>query len=513
MLKTAMQCLMALAIVGVTTSAVAQKSQDRMRIAFLDSTMTVAPYSSGSAETIFLADGIFDNLLSYDEEAQRYTPSLAKSYKIVDERTIDFELKDNVVWQDGEKFDAEDVMYTLNWILNPKTKLRRRANWDFIARVEKLDGHKIRVVTKAPTPNLLESFAYATYIFPEHIMAPLDDKDTFGTKPVGTGMYRAQQFDRNTGAVLIKNPYYKHGGTAKAVNNIGRVDAVPVPDKGTQIAHMLRGELELLRNAQLEQAEDLARDPRFKMTLKQGLSYIYLMFDAAGRSGLKPVQDARVRKALMMAVNREEVYKIRAGNHELPWGVPNALCWDFQNSCSYSQKPPPYDPEGAKKLLAEAGYPNGFEIRISATNTVKDMAEVVIGQLRKIGVRASLDSLTAAAFHAKQTNGEVNALITGWSAGGGPDVARTLNFFFEPGALDYIQDDRLHKLADLGVSIADEVKRKPVINEIMTRVNEMSYVMPVAPIPVVMLHTSELTISPRKSFDIFGVSLSNLNWN
>jgi peptide/nickel transport system substrate-binding protein len=513
MMKTAMQCLTALMIMGAGTSALAQKSQDRLRIAFLDSTMTVAPYSSGSAETIFLSDGIFDNLLSYDEEAQKYVPSLAKSYKMVNDRTIDFELRENVLWQDGEKFDADDVIFTLEWILNPKTKLRRRANWDFIDRVEKFDSHKVRIVTKAPTPNLLESFAYATYIFPEHFMSPMEDKDLFGTKPVGTGMYRAQQFDRNSGAILIKNPDYKHGGTAKPANNIYRVDAVPVPDKGTQIAHVLRGELELLRNAQLEQAEDLAKDPRFRMTLKQGLSYIYLMFDAAGRSGLKAVQDPRVRKALMMAVNREEVYKIRAGNHELPWGVPNALCWDFQDSCSYSQKPPAYDPDGAKKLLAEAGYPNGFEIKISATNTVKDMAEVVVGQLRKVGVRASLDSLTAAAFHAKQTNGEVNALITGWSAGGGPDVARTLNFFFEPGALDYIGDERLHKLADMGVSIADETKRKPVINEIMTRVNEMSYIIPVAPIPVVFLHSSDVKISPRKSFDIFGVSLSNLNWN
>jgi peptide/nickel transport system substrate-binding protein len=512
MVKTTLR-LAAFALIAAATPALAQKSQDRLRIAFLDSTMTVAPYTSGSAETTFLADGIFDNLLVYDEEEQSYKPLLAKSYKMVDEHTIEFELRDDVVWQDGEKFDADDVIYTLDWILDPKTKLRRRANWDFIARYEKLGAHKIRLVTKAPTPNLLESFAYATYIFPEHVLRPLENKDAFGTKPVGTGMYRAQQFDRNAGAILTKNPNYKHGGTTKAANNIGRVEALPVPDKGTQIAHIIRGDLDLLRNAQLEQAEELARDPRFKMTLKQGLSYIYLMFDAAGRSGLKPVQDVRVRRALMMAVNRAEVYRIRAGDHELPWGVPNALCWDFQDSCSYSQKPPAYDPEAAKKLLAEAGYPDGFEIKISATNTVKDMAEVVVGQLRKIGVRASLDSLTAAAFHAKQTNGEVNALITGWSAGGGPDVARTLNFFFEPGVLDYLHDERLHKLADQGVSIADPAKRKPVISEIMTRVNELSYIIPVAPIPVVFLHTSEVRLNPRKSFDIFGVSLANLSWN
>lgn len=511
-MKIALHCIAACAAMVASGSALAQKSQDRLRVAFLEATQTVAPYLSGGAETLFLSNGIFDNVLSYNEETRRYGPLLAKSFKLVDDRTLEFELREDVRWHDGQAFDADDVAYMLAWILNPKTKLRRRANWDFIAAVEKLGSHKIRITAKTPTPNFLETFAYATPVFPEHILSTLEDKESFGTKPVGTSMYSVSQMDRNVGAVLVKNASYRHGGDAKPASNIGRVEALPVPDKGTQVAHFIRGDLELLRNAQLDQAEDLAKDPKHAMTLTQSLSYIYLMFDAAGRSGLKPVQDTRVRRALMMAINRDEVYRIRAGQHELPWGAPDALCWDFQDGCVYTHKPPAHDPAAAKKLLAEAGYPDGFDIKITATNTVKDMAEVVVGQLRKIGVRATLDSVSQAAFHAKQTDGVVNALITGWSAGGGPDVARTLNFFFDPGSLDYLRDEKLHALSDVGLTVVDETKRKAAVREVMDRVTDMAYVMPVAPIPVVFLHSSSVRIAPQKSYDVFGVGLHNLNW-
>jgi hypothetical protein len=141
-----------------------------------------------------------------------------------------------------------------------------------------------------------------------------------------------------------------------------------------------------------------------------------------------------------------------------------------------------------------------------------DMAEVVVGQLRKIGVRATLDSVSQPAFHAKQTDGVVNALITGWSAGGGPDVARTLNFFFEPGSLDYLRDEKLHALSDVGLTVVDETKRKAAVREVMDRVTDMAYIMPVAPIPVVFLHSSSVRIAPQKSYDVFGVGLHNLNW-
>ena len=380
-----------------------------------------------------------------------------------------------------------------------------------VAGAEKLGQYKVRIKTKEPVPNTRETLSTRMFIFPEHVHKPLAGKEAFGTKPIGTGMWRATQVDRNTGDIFLKNPDFKHGGRAKPASNIGRIEIIPVPDEGTQMAHFLRGDLDMLRNTPLEQAEAMAKDPRYTLTLAQSLAYLYMSFDAAGRSGLKPLQDVRVRKALMMAVNRDEVYRIRTGKNPLPRGTLDALCWKVQEGCDYSAKPPPYDPDAAKKLLAEAGYADGFDIQLSTFNSTKDMAEVVTGHLRKIGVRASVDALTFVAYRKKQADGKLNSLVSGWSAGGGPDVTATLNFFFDPGPRDYFQDAKLHELAQLGRKTLDEAKRKAAVRELMDRTTGQAYAIPVAPIPLVFLHTSELKLNNLR-YDAFGLLPSDINW-
>jgi peptide/nickel transport system substrate-binding protein len=247
------------------------------------------------------------------------------------------------------------------------------------------------------------------------------------------------------------------------------------------------------------------------MTLAQSLSYLYLLFDAAGRSGLKPMQDIRVRKAMMMAVNGEEVYRIRTGKHPLPRGLIESMCWKVQEGCDYSAKPPAYDPAGAKKLLAEAGYADGFDIQITTFNSTKDMAEVVVGQLRKVGIRASVDALTFVAYRKKQADGKLNALANAWSAGSSADISSTVNFFYDPGPRDYFQDPELHKLARLTLTTVDPDKRKQAMRGLMDRTTEQAYMYPIAPIPLVFLHIADLKINDLR-YDAYGIQPSDLNW-
>ncbi len=503
--------LAAMALLAAPMPAAAQKAKDTLRMAFLEATQSTDPYMDSKPENNFLGHGIFDTLITYDEVDLRFAPLLAKSITRIDDKTFEFELRDDVKWSDGEKFDADDVVYTIGWATDPTSKLRFQADWAIIAGAEKIDQYKVRVKTKEPVPNTLEILSSRIFIFPEHAHKPLANKETFGTKPVGTGMWRVTQVDRNAGDIFIKNPDFKHGGKAKPASNIGRIEIIPVPDEGTQMAHFLRGDLHMLRNTPLEQAEEMAKKPGNAMTLAQSLAYLYMSFDAAGRSGLKPLQDVRVRKALMMAVNREEVYRIRTGKSPLPRGNLDALCWKVQECCDYSAKLPSYDPDGAKKLLADAGYADGFDIQLSTFNSTKDMAEVVAGHLRKAGVRASVDALTFVAYRKKQSDGKINSLVSGWSAGGGPDVSATLNFFFDPGPRDYFQDPKLHELARLGLKTVDQATRKAAVRELMDRTTSEAYAIPVAPIPLVFLHISDLKINNLR-YEPFGLLPSDLNW-
>jgi len=513
MLKYA-QSVLALAAISslaLPMSAHAQKAKDTLRIAFLEATQSTDPYTDSKPENRFLAAGLWDSLVVYDEFKHYYAPLLAKSFTRIDDQTYEFELRDDVKWHDGQTFDADDVVYTFEWLTAPDTKLRYKSDWDMLS-AEKISQYKVRIKSKFPQPNTLEILANSVVIFPEHIHRALTDKETFGTKPVGTGMWRAIQVDRNAGDIFLKNPDYKMGGTAKPASNIGRVEVIPVPDEGTQMAHFLRGDVHLVRNTPLEQAELMVQNPQYAMTLAQSLSYLYIQFDAAGRSGLKPVQDVRVRRAMRMAINPEEVYHIRTGKNPLPRGMVESLCWkQEQNGCDYSKMPPAYDPEGAKKLLAEAGYPDGFNIQITTFNSTKDMAEVVVGQLRKVGIRASVDNQTFVAYRKKQAEGRLNSLVTAWSAGSSADVATTLNFFFSPGPRDYFQDPELVRLSKLGLTTIDPTKRREAVRQLMDRVNEQAYSFPIAPIPLVFLHIADLKVNNLR-YDSYGLQPSDLNW-
>ncbi len=501
----------AAAVAAAAPAAHAQKSKDTVRMAFLEATQMIDRYLDSKPENEFLANAIFDNLLAYDENEHHYAPGLSKSWKRIDDRTYEFELRDDVKWHDGHAFSADDVVYTLNWLNDPNTKLRFKANWNFIEKVEKTGPYSLRIVTREPTPSALQSLAYDTSILPEHLHKPLEDKAQFGTKPVGTGMYKAVQVDRNQGVVMLKNADYKHGGAARPASNIGRFEVVPIPDVGTQMAQFLVGSVNLLRNAPLEQAEQLAKDPKYTMTLAQSLSYVYMSFDAAGRSGVKVVQDPRVRRAMMMAVNHADVYKLRTGSYALPRGDLDALCWKFQEGCGYTLTAPAYDPEGAKKLLAEAGYPNGFDLDLTALDSVRDMTEVVAGQLRKIGIRASVDALTFVAFAKKQQDGRQTATVSAWSAGSGPDVYRTINYYIDDGVRDYFHDDELKRLAKLGLTTMDDKERRGYVTQLMDRMTSQAYAIPVAPIPLVFLHSSDIKLTLGR-YSSYGIMPFDVNW-
>lgn len=508
-LKSAI-ALAAFAALATAAPASAQKSKDTLRMAFLEATQSADPYMDSKPENNFLGSAIWDTLITYDEAERAYAPLLAKSWKRIDDTTFELELRNDVKWQDGQAFDADDVVYTFEWATAPDTKLRNKADWEMLS-AEKIDAHKVRIRSKFPMPNMLEIIALRMFMFPEHAHRPLADKEVFGTKPVGTGMWRATQIDRNAGDIFVKNPDYKHGGKAKPASNIGRVDVIPIPDEGTQMAHFLRGDIHLLRNTPLEQAEEMAKDPRYAMTLAQSLSYLYILFDAAGRSGLKPMQDIRVRKAMMMAIKTDEVYRIRTGKHPLPRGIIESMCWKVQEGCDYSVKPPAYDPEGAKKLLAEAGYNDGFEVQLTTFNSSKDMAEVVVNQLRKVGIRASVDAQTFVAYRKKQADGKLNALANAWSAGSSGDISSTINFFYDAGPRDYFQDPELQKFAKAALTAIDPVKRKEAMRSLMDRTTEQAYAFPIAPIPLIFLHIADLKINELR-YESYGIQPSDLNW-
>ncbi|MDA0238575.1 MAG: ABC transporter substrate-binding protein [Proteobacteria bacterium] len=501
-----------LAVVVTATTASAQKSKDTLRGAFQSPIKGISYYYDPKPETAMEQAAVYDGLVAFDETNLKYEPLLAKSWKRVGDTAIEFDLRDDVKWHDGEKFDADDVVYTYEWLTDPKTKLRFKRFWNWIAKVEKLGPYKVRITAKRTTPFDLTRHAYLTAIVPEHIHGKLENKALFGQKPVGTGMFRVSQVDKNKGVIFERNDAFKHGGKVKKMSNVKKMTFKAIPDMGTQVAELLGGNLDFIRGATLEQATQLASQPGFTASIGQNLSYIYMAMDARGRSGNKALIDPRVRKALMMGTNRADMLKLLAGDHKLK--LPEAMCWRSQAGCDYDAALPKFDPAAAKKLLAEAGYPNGFDLDITTftSPSIRNTAIFVAGQLKKIGIQTRVDARAIGSYRKKQRDGKIEMIVAGWPAGGFPDVSGTLGFIYaSPPKNVYHPDKELMKMARQMNGILDPVKRKALGKKVFNRSTEMAYFIPLIPNPTVTVHRDEVTIKVG-AFGAYGIEAWDIRW-
>jgi peptide/nickel transport system substrate-binding protein len=514
MTKTALLGATAMIAALAAAPASAQKAKDTVRLGLTAPIQTLSYYLDPKPETVFESEAVFDNLIIFDEKNLKFGPLLAKSWKQVDDKTLEFQLRDDVKWHDGEKFDADDVISTLNWVTDPKTTtIRFKGNWEFIERVEKTGPHTVRVISKEPTPYALTRLAYLTSMEAEHAHGKAEDKVVYGAgKPVGTGMYRVVEIDRNKGIFLERFKDYNHGGAAKTPSNIGKLNLFPMPDGGTRVAQFLAGGIDVVRDPGLDTAKDMAQRPGVVISLGQGTSYMYMAIDAKGRSGLKPLTDVRVRKALMMAINRKDILQYLTDGRDVR--SPQAMCWEFQEGCDFTLKPYPFDIAGAKKLLAEAGYPNGFELEITTftSESIKGMAQVLANQLNSIGVKAAVQPTELGAYRKKQADGKIQVIAASWPGGGNADVQGTLEFIYAvPDSRDYTGDTEMKKLADESLTIMDPAKRKAVGRRIFDRSTEMAYFTPIAPSPALFVHTADIVMEPG-SFGAYGLNPQAMRW-
>jgi peptide/nickel transport system substrate-binding protein len=166
----------------------------------------------------------------------------------------------------------------------------------------------------------------------------------------------------------------------------------------------------------------------------------------------------------------------------------DALCTRDQLGCDVSRPPAPYDPAAAKRLLAEAGYPDGFDVEITALQGTFALADAVSGEFRKIGIRATVDKATFGTFRQKQAEGK-NALVTQWwPTLSSLDASQLVSYLFDATPRNYTRDDTIAGLAEKGLATVDQTARKAIYRQLFDRVNELSFLIPIASFPDVVAH-------------------------
>ena len=505
---------------GFAGDATAQKSKDLLRMPLLREITTIDPYMETGSVNRFMAENVHDALIQYDERANKLAPLLAKSWKQVDETTFDFDLNEDIQWHDGQKFTADDVVYMLNWASSPESRLVFAATWAWIKKVEKLGPYKVRLVADKPAPTLLTRLTVDTWIYPKHIHEKLADKKVYGQgtiTPVGTGPYKFTQFDRDQGLRLARNADYRHGGAAKPAGSIGNVLIKHIPDVRTQIAGMLVGDWDLLYDPGIDQSKDLAKDPRFKLTTAATMGIWFMAMDANNASGNAALTDDRVRRAIFMAINRDELRGLYRGGESVSFETRN-LCFAFMSGCAYDDALIKYDPEGAKKLLAEAGYGQGgkpveFEMLSAAGATPEMLSTAISGQLRRIGVTLKPYTPAFNLYLKAEREAKGTARMTIHSPRM-PDVLGTTNYFFTPDATrnkNFIDDFTANLAVKINETL-DEGARKSLMKQLTDYNANKALILPLVSTQVSFVHTSEIDMKPGGRFEIFGFYLNDLAW-
>jgi len=481
-------------------AAQADKANDTLRIAFDQPVRLIDAINNPNPESNLVDRAVMDTLIAYDPATKTYKGQLAESWTQVDDTTLDIKLRHGVKFHDGAELTADDVIYSFGYVSDPSVNfLFKDARFGWMDRIEKIDQYTVRVHSKEPTGIILARLWGGPPILPQHIHAKLEDKAGFGRNPIGTGPYKLVSFDPATGhIVLTKNPDYNWGGNEPPAK-IGRIEIDTIPDAQSQLAKVMVGDLDLVFHVDYEQAKAaVTANPNYKIFVAPTISFSYILFDAADRTGIHVFKDKRVREALLRAIDRNGMRKALLPPEVAKEPPMDAMCHPAHIACAWSEKPVSYDPLKAKQLLAEAGLADGFDLELLTWGQAKVIAEAVAGDLRKIGVRATVNAATVNVFQKARGDGKAQTQVTLWDNGGGaPDVDNTATFFFLPGSRNYTADDTLTQMTAAGSRETDLQKRIAIYTKLFDRVTEERYAMPLVELPAVLVQSKDLVIDPN----------------
>jgi peptide/nickel transport system substrate-binding protein len=261
----------------------AGKANDTLNILHEIELSSVDNYFNTDRWGVVLCHLFWDSLLYRDLKTGEYKPNLATSWKFVDGKTMEFDLRPGVKFHNGDEFDADDVVYTLNWISDPKNGVKTQNNVNWIEKCEKLGKFKVRVKMKKNFPAAPEYIAAVLAIYPHKYYAKVGP-DGMAIKPVGTGPYKGVEVIPGKSVTLAKNENYFEG-SPKGKPSIGKLHIRFISEVSTQIAELMSGRADWIWRVPQDQAEKMAKMPKITVEDADTMRVFFLQFDAVNKKG------------------------------------------------------------------------------------------------------------------------------------------------------------------------------------------------------------------------------------
>ncbi len=462
----------ALLAAGVSTAAHAGKSNDTLNVAIDRELESIDNYYNTAREGIVISRMVWDGLLYRDPKTNEYLPNLATAYKWVDSKTLQFDLRKGVKFHNGEKFDADDVVFTLNYLGDPANGAKPARNVNWWNNAEKLGEYKVQLNLKKEFPAALEFLSGPLVMYPNDYYSK-NGPEGMALKPVGTGPYQVTSVEPGKRYKFKKYDGY-HASSPKGQASIGNIVIRTIAESNTQLAELFSGGIDWIWKVKPDQAERIKAQGAFTVKNSSTMRIGYLNFDAMGRHSKNPMNDVRVRRAVAHSIDRDGIVKSLVQGESI---VVNSLCFPSQFGCTQDVPNYDYNPEKAKKLLAEAGYPNGFEIPFLAYRN-RDYAEAMINNLNAVGIKAKLEYLKYAAFRDKVQSGGSPFNFGTWGSYSINDVSAITSHFQSGGKDDYSKDPEVIKQLGIGDTSVDANVRKAAYKAALSRITGEVFMFP-----------------------------------
>jgi len=365
------------------------------------------PHAFNSDANLSYMSNFFDGLLQRHAPDGKLAPALATKWDRIDSLTWKFELRKGVKFHNGNAFNAEDVKFTFKRMKDPKfSKFVNIAN--SIASIETPDDYTIIFKTHKPIPWFAETM-HQNFIVDKESCVKRDSGD-YNTKAMGTGAYKFTEWVKGSYIRMEANPDYFEGAP-----QFKTVEIKPITEDATRFAAIAARQADILSGVPVPLIDRIKKTPTIELVSRPARRCIYM--DLGNKEGT-PFADVRVRKAIAMAINEDEIIKtVMRGQATAAAQVPDTATIGYDPSL----KRLPYDPAGAKALLKEAGFPDGFEITIAGPNDryINDdqICQAVAKYLAKIGLKVSLDVKPKSIFFDELSQKKHAFYLIGWMDG------------------------------------------------------------------------------------------------
>ena len=433
-------------------SEIARRSSLGVTIAHGVGIYSLNPYAVNTSPLQAAWQSVYEPLIDADYEKRGYRGVLAESWQMKGTR-LQFNLRKHVRFHDGTPFTSRDVIASFKRILTDKQSLQA-PNLQNVGEMAAPDDYTVIINLKKPDANALEDINGRVIMK----QAAAEKMGAADNRPVGTGPFKFTSWERSGQFVVRRNDTYW--------GKSPRIDEViykAIQEDAARIAALEAGQVDLISNVPPHEVARLKANPRLQIQRVQGLRPIFLVLSPA----YKPLDSVKVRRAITHAVDRDRIIKhILEGNAYPLHGLLGPQVFGYEPSA----KAFAYDPEKAKQLLIEAGFPNGIEIDYySPTGRYpkdREVAQVIVEQLSKVGIKAHLKTPEWSIFNTEYKNGKYPIYLTG--RGSLTDADTLFQQYFRTGVTKRVlgySNPKLDEILDAEQLTFDTKKREKLLWE------------------------------------------------